>query len=75
LTDLASTLPMMTARKHLGELLDRCALRDELFVLERRGRAVAVIVSAQRLERLERAARELAELRATAAAAPPARHR
>jgi prevent-host-death family protein len=55
---------MMVARAKLGELLNRCALRDETFTLERRGKAVAVLVSLERLERLERASRELAALRA-----------
>jgi PHD/YefM family antitoxin component YafN of YafNO toxin-antitoxin module len=55
---------MMKARAQLGALLDRCALRDETFTLERRGKAVAAIVSLERLEQLERASRELAALRA-----------
>jgi prevent-host-death family protein len=52
-------------RAHMGELLDRVRLRFESFVVERKGRAVAAIIPAERLRRVEEfARRRAAELEA-----------
>ena len=55
---------MMAARSQLGELINRALLRGEEFELERHGRVVAVLVSADRCAELQRAERELEATRA-----------
>lgn len=44
-------------RKRLGELLDRVALRNDQFVIERRGKALAALVPAGELAKLDLLAR------------------
>ncbi len=44
-------------RKHLGDVLDRVALRQDQFIIERRGRRLAALVPVDKLERLELLAR------------------
>ena len=44
-------------RKRLGELLDRVALRNDQFVIERKGKALAALVPASELARLDLLAR------------------
>jgi prevent-host-death family protein len=44
-------------RKRLGDVLDRVALRHDEFVIERRGRRLAALVSVDKLDRLEALAR------------------
>jgi prevent-host-death family protein len=44
-------------RKHLGLVLDRVALRQDQFIIERRGRRLAALVPVDKLERLELLAR------------------
>jgi len=44
-------------RKHLGDMLDRVALRQDQFIIERRGRRLAALVPVDKLERLELLAR------------------
>jgi PHD/YefM family antitoxin component YafN of YafNO toxin-antitoxin module len=55
-------MTMMQFRRKAGDVADRVRLRDEAFLLERRGEVVAVVISPARLERLERAAAELTRL-------------
>lgn len=44
-------------RERLGELLDRVALRNDQFVIERRGTVLAALVPASELEKLQLLAR------------------
>jgi len=53
-TQRVSTLEI---RKRLGELLDRVALRNDQFVIERKGKALAALVPASELARLDLLAR------------------
>ncbi len=57
MTERISTLEV---RKRLGDILDRVALRDDRFIIERKGRALAALVPADRFERLELVARRYA---------------
>jgi len=41
------------AKKRLSELMSRAAYRGERFLIQRRGRPMAALVSAEDLERLE----------------------
>lgn len=59
---------MMTARRKLGELVNRAQLNDEAFRLERDGEPVAVLVSVRRWNRTEARLRELEK--ATGGAGP-----
>jgi prevent-host-death family protein len=50
-------------RQRIGELLDRVALRRDEFIIERKGKPMAALVSVERLEQLTRVARhELRDL-------------
>lgn len=53
-TERISTLEI---RRRLGELLDRVALRNDQFVIERKGRPLAALVPAAEVERLSRLTR------------------
>jgi prevent-host-death family protein len=50
----------MSLRTSLGDLLNRVDLRHDEFVVERKGRPLAAIVSIAKLEQMERFARERA---------------
>jgi prevent-host-death family protein len=45
-------------RQRIGELLDRVALRRDEFIIERKGKPMAALVSVERLEQLTRLARQ-----------------
>jgi prevent-host-death family protein len=45
-------------RQRIGELLDRVALRRDEFIIERKGKPMAVLFSVERLEQLTRVARQ-----------------
>ncbi len=47
----------MDARQRLGELLDRVHFRHDAFVIERKGKPLAVLVPVQTLDRMRQAAR------------------
>ena len=53
---LKKTVKPAEVRQQLGDLLDRVALEDDEFVIERRGRPMAALVSVDKLQRIERAA-------------------
>jgi prevent-host-death family protein len=55
MTERISTLDM---RQRLGDMLNRVALRHDEFVIERKGKALAALVSVARLERMRRMARQ-----------------
>ena len=47
----------LDVRRRLGDFLNRVSLRRDQFVIERKGRALAVLVSPETLAQLQRAAR------------------
>ncbi len=50
---MASVLGVGEAKKRLSELMSRVVYRGERFVIQRRGKAMAALVSAEDLARLE----------------------
>lgn len=44
-------------RQRLGDILNRVALRNDQFIIERKGKPMAAIVPVGRLEQMQRAAR------------------
>lgn len=44
-------------RQRIGDLLNRVALRHDEFIIERKGKPLAALVSMERLEQMRRAAR------------------
>lgn len=54
---LRQNITTLDVRKRLGELLDRVALRRDHFIISRRGRPLAAIVSLEQMEQLQRAAK------------------
>jgi prevent-host-death family protein len=55
MTERVST---MEVRQHIGDLLNRVALRHDEFIIERKGKALAALVPVERLEQMRRAARQ-----------------
>ena len=51
---MADILGVGEAKKRFSELMSRVAYKRERFLVERRGRPMAVLVSTEDLERLER---------------------
>ena len=47
----------MEIRQRLGEILDRVSLRQDEYVIERKGKALAVLMPLEKAHALERAAR------------------
>jgi prevent-host-death family protein len=54
MTDRVSTIDI---RQRIGQLLKRVALRHDEFIIERKGKALAALVSVERLEQMRRFAR------------------
>ena len=50
---MVNILGVGDAKKRLSELMSRAAYRGERFLIQRRGRPMAALVSAEDLERLE----------------------
>jgi len=50
---MANTIGVGDAKKRFSELMGRAAYRGERFLIKRRGRPMAALVSAEDLERLE----------------------
>lgn len=50
-------LSTMDLRKHLGDILNRVALRHDEYVVERKGRPLAAVVPVERLQQMKQAAR------------------
>jgi hypothetical protein len=55
MTEKVST---MDVRARIGDMLNRVALRRDEFIIERKGKALAALVSVERLEQMRRAARQ-----------------
>jgi prevent-host-death family protein len=54
---MAETISTLDVRRRIGDLLDRVALRHDEFVIERKGKSMAALVSVERLEQMRRFAR------------------
>lgn len=54
MTEKISTLEV---RRRLGDILNRVALRNDQFIIERKGKPLAAVVPVERLEQMRRAAR------------------
>jgi prevent-host-death family protein len=54
MTEKVSTLEI---RQRLGHILNRVALRNDQFIIERKGKPLAAMVPVERLEQMRRAAR------------------
>jgi prevent-host-death family protein len=54
MTEKVSTLEV---RQRLGHILNRVALRNDQFIIERKGKPLAAVVPVERLEQMRRAAR------------------
>jgi len=50
-------LTTLDLRQHLGDLLNRVALRHDEFIIERKGKPLAAMVPVGKLQQLERLAR------------------
>jgi prevent-host-death family protein len=48
----------MDVRRRLGDILNRVALRQDQFIIERNGKPMAAVVPVAKLEQLDRTARE-----------------
>jgi prevent-host-death family protein len=47
----------LEVRQRLGDILNRVALRNDQFIIERKGKPLAAVVPVERLEQMRRAAR------------------
>ena len=47
----------LEVRQRLGDILNRVALRNDEFIIERKGKPLAAVVPVERLEQMRRAAR------------------
>lgn len=69
---MIETRTTLDLRLHLGDLLNRVALRHDEFIIERKGKPLAAMVPVEKLRQLERLARlELAGALAPRKAALP----
>ena len=50
----------MDVRARIGDMLNRVALRQDEFIIERKGKALAALVPVERLEQMRRFARQQA---------------
>ncbi len=53
---MTQTISTMEARRQLGDILNRVALRHDQFIIERKGQPLAAVVPVERLEQMQRAA-------------------
>lgn len=51
------TVSTIDIRQHLGEILDKVALRHDQYVVERKGKPLAVLVPVEKVEAIDRASR------------------
>jgi prevent-host-death family protein len=54
---MPETVSTMDVRQRIGDLLNRVALRHDEFIIERKGKPLAALVSVERLEQMRRFAR------------------
>jgi prevent-host-death family protein len=55
---MIATVSTADIRQRIGDLLNRVALRGGEFIIERKGKPMAVLVSVERLEQLRSVARQ-----------------
>jgi prevent-host-death family protein len=60
MTEKISTLEV---RQRLGDILNRVALRNDQFIIERKGKPLAAVVPVERLEQMSRAAQSIARVK------------
>lgn len=53
---MTRTISTLEARRQLGDILNRVALRHDQFIIERKGQPLAAMVPVERLEQMQRAA-------------------
>ena len=51
------TVTTMDVRKHVGDILNRVSLRGDEYLVERKGKPLAVLMSIEKAESIRRAAR------------------
>jgi prevent-host-death family protein len=51
------TVSTMEVRKHVGDILNRVALRGDEYLVERKGKPLAVVMPVEKAESIRRAAR------------------
>ena len=51
------TITTMDVRKHVGDILNRVALRGDEYLVERKGKPLAVVMSVEKADAIRRAAR------------------
>ena len=56
-TDVTERVSTLQIRQRLGDLLNRVALRNDQFIIERKGKPLAAMVPVERLEQMQQAAR------------------
>lgn len=54
---MIETVSTLEIRQRLGDLLNRVALRQDQFVIERKGKPLAAMVPIERFEQMQQAAR------------------
>lgn len=52
-----TTITTLDIRRHLGDILNRVALRHDEYVIERKGKPLAAMVPVSRLDAMRRAAK------------------
>jgi prevent-host-death family protein len=52
-----TTITTLDIRRHLGDILNRVAIRHDEYVIERKGKPLAAMVPVSRLEAMRRAAK------------------
>ena len=53
---MTRTISTLEARRQLGDILNRVALRHDQFIIERKAKPLAAVVPVERLEQMQRAA-------------------
>jgi antitoxin (DNA-binding transcriptional repressor) of toxin-antitoxin stability system len=54
---MTAKVSTIDVRQRLGDMLNRVALRNDEFIIERKGKALAALVPVERLEQMRRFAR------------------
>jgi len=54
---MTTRISTLDVRHKLGEILDRVALRHDQYIVERKGKAMAVLLPVEKAEAMERASR------------------
>ena len=57
---MSQRISTIEVRQRIGDLLNRVALRNDEFIIERKGKPLAALVAVERLEQMQRFARRQA---------------